>query len=403
MTPYLFPIKITLLLFPFLAFFITLPLLILNYRKYGTFTWFRAFILYSFIFYLLCAYFLVILPLPPREEVAHYTSQMIELRPFLSLKHFLAESGFQINQPSTYLSALKHPTALEPLFNILMLVPFGFYLRYYFKCSFVKTVCYSFLLSLFFELTQLSGLYFIYPRPYRLADVNDLINNTLGGIIGYWLTPLLSLPLPSRQKIDEQAYERGKRVTIFRRATALLIDYFALTIGISLLTPFLKKILPDSAVHLITDHFSSTLILIWLYFIFSEKFFSGKTLGKALVRIQVKAVDTEKLSLWQLILRYTYLYGYLWGSMFFFSWFSYLVLHDLDPTFLWLYLTCLLIALAILGSWGLILLIEIFKKRKQLYYESLSKTITVSTVKQKQTEIKTQPEQQKKQITDEES
>ena len=31
-----------------------------------------------------------------------------------------------------------------------------------------------------FELTQLSGLYFIYPRSYRLADVNDLINNTVG-------------------------------------------------------------------------------------------------------------------------------------------------------------------------------------------------------------------------------
>ncbi len=39
-----------------------------------------------------------------------------------------------------------------PLF--LLVLPFGVYLRYYFKCSFLKTVLASFLLSLFFELTQ---------------------------------------------------------------------------------------------------------------------------------------------------------------------------------------------------------------------------------------------------------
>ena len=50
-----------------------------------------------------------------------------------------------------------------------------------------------------FELTQLSGLYFIYPRSYRLADVNDLINNTVGGIVGYWLTPLFTFLLPTRR------------------------------------------------------------------------------------------------------------------------------------------------------------------------------------------------------------
>lgn len=44
-------------------------------------------------------------------------------------------------------------------------------------------------LSLVFELTQLSGLFGLYPRPYRLADVDDLMTNTLGGMVGYWLRP----------------------------------------------------------------------------------------------------------------------------------------------------------------------------------------------------------------------
>ena len=36
----------------------------------------------------------------------------------------------------------------------------------------VKNI-FSFLLSLFFEVTQLTGLYFLYPGSYRLFDVDD--------------------------------------------------------------------------------------------------------------------------------------------------------------------------------------------------------------------------------------
>ena len=58
-----------------------------------------------------------------------------------------------------------------------MTMPFGVYLRYYFCYHWRKTLQLSFLLSLFFELTQLSGLYFVYPGSYRLFDVDDLIVN----------------------------------------------------------------------------------------------------------------------------------------------------------------------------------------------------------------------------------
>ncbi len=45
----------------------------------------------------------------------------------------------------------------------LLVLPFGVYLRYYFKCSFFKkTVLASFYCHYFFELTQLSGLLFLF-------------------------------------------------------------------------------------------------------------------------------------------------------------------------------------------------------------------------------------------------
>ena len=79
---------------------------------------------------------------------------------------------------------------------------------------------------MFFELTQFTGLYFYYPRPYRLCDVNDLINNTTGRFIGFVIAPLFSLVLPSRESIDDKSYQRGRTVSVLRESIALIIDYF---------------------------------------------------------------------------------------------------------------------------------------------------------------------------------
>ena len=66
---YLSVIKVAIIIFPFIAFLITMPYVLREYHKYGSVYWYRALIVYSFILYLLTAFFLVILPLPTREEV----------------------------------------------------------------------------------------------------------------------------------------------------------------------------------------------------------------------------------------------------------------------------------------------------------------------------------------------
>src|SRR5574344_890438 len=111
-------------------------------------------------------------------------------------------------------------------FKSLLTIPFGIYLRYYFKLNLKKTCLYTFLLSLFFELTQLSGLYFIYPRGYRLFDVDDLLLNTFGGFIGYYVANLFNKTLPNREKIDEESYKDSKIISGLRRITALSLDIF---------------------------------------------------------------------------------------------------------------------------------------------------------------------------------
>lgn len=67
------------LVFPFAAALIALPFLIHHYRKYGSMTFARFFLSYSFVLYALCAYFLVILPLPSQEAVAQMTGPSVQL------------------------------------------------------------------------------------------------------------------------------------------------------------------------------------------------------------------------------------------------------------------------------------------------------------------------------------
>ncbi len=220
---YLFSIRASIAWFPILALLFTVPFLIVQYHKYGSVNLLRAVILYSFIFYLLTIYFLVILPLPKKSDVT-YNPNCIKLIPFRFILDFLKESPFVWNNPSTYLKAIASPSFYTVIFNFFMTIPYGMYLRYYFKCNLKQTIKYSFFLSLFFELTQLSGLYGIYPYPYRVFDVDDLIINTLGGIIGYYLLGYVQKILPTREEIDQASFEKGQSVTGLRRILAFLLD-----------------------------------------------------------------------------------------------------------------------------------------------------------------------------------
>lgn len=221
---YINSIKTSMLVFPALAFLITLPYMIVNYRKYGSVNVIRTLIVYSFVLYLLTIYLLVILPLPEPGKIHTTYTAMLNLTPFSFVMDMIKSSPFTLTQPATWLRALKHPTFYVPAFNIVMFIPFGIYLRYYFQCSFKKTVLFTALLSLFFEITQLSGLYFIYPGPYRLGDIDDIIQNTAGGCIGYALGWFVMRLFPSREEIDRKSLQAGTRVSTIRITLSLVID-----------------------------------------------------------------------------------------------------------------------------------------------------------------------------------
>ena len=289
------------LFFPFAAALIALPFLIHHYRKYGGMTFARFFLAYSLVLYALCAYFLVILPLPSQEAVARMTGPSTQLIPFSFFRDLSKETGFQLTEPSTYLPALFSTFTLQFLFNIVLLMPLGFYLRYYFRRKMLSAVLITFGVSLFFEITQLSGLYGFYPRAYRLFDVDDLICNTLGGFLGYVLTGPLMKVLPDRDEIDKRSYQKGDRVTFTRRGLSFLVDMF-----------FVSILWVVTAIFVPWQFVALSLAYI-LYFGLFQWACGGKSLGKRLTKICVVNVDGSKVLLWRCLLRYALLVIFSWA------------------------------------------------------------------------------------------
>ncbi|WP_286926097.1 MULTISPECIES: VanZ family protein [Lysinibacillus] len=82
---------------------------------------------------------------------------------------------------------LNHDRAVrEIILNIIMMMPFGFLYPIIKRKGVLGTIVITFLFSLTIECSQLLSAWWggIYSRNF---DVTDLITNTIGGLIGYYI------------------------------------------------------------------------------------------------------------------------------------------------------------------------------------------------------------------------
>lgn len=377
MSAYKMPITMAIIFFPIIAFFLTLPFLIYQYRKYGSIPFLRSAIFYSFILYLLCAYFLVILPLPAIEEVKNLTTPTMQLVPFEFITDLL-NTSFNWKELTSYINVIQSPVFYIAAFNILLTIPFGIYLRYYFECKWYKAFMYGFLLSLFFELTQLSGLYGIYPRPYRLFDIDDLMLNTLGTMIGFLITPIIAIILPTRKELDEKSFEKGKKVTFLRRALAYCIDLFFFV---------LVFIIVSILTHNTQFQKSTIIITVFLYYIVIPLINQGKTFGKMILKLQVVAKNNKKFQKIRIMIRYILSYILFYYQAIIINLLSQSSMNN----------NILKYSILILKIYFVINLISIIlsivKKDKRFLYEKITQTEIISTIEQQSEneDLKTEP------------
>ena len=294
-----------LLVFPFIAALFTLPYAVYQYNRHGSVSKYRTLIIYSFILYMLIAFFMVILPLPDRASTAGNTwRDHLNLIPFRQIWLYWHDKAFGIAAFKEYLVSMS---LCQLLFNILLTVPFGVYMRYYFKLSLKRTILYSFLLSLFYETSQITALFGIYPGPYRLADVEDLICNTMGGAGGYYIVSVFAGVLPSRDEIDEKCRASGTRVTGMRRAWSVLFDYVCITVVYIFLLGLIQLLDPEFTSYSIYGE-----VYCWSFFcivsLVQVLLTKGSTLGHAACRVILVSEDGGVASAGQLIKRYLYLW-----------------------------------------------------------------------------------------------
>ncbi len=205
--------------------------------------------------------------------------------------------------------------------------------------------------SLFFELTQLTGIFGIYKYAYRLFDVDDLILNTSGGIIGYYLVPIVSKILPDVSKIDSK-YKDKLTISYTRRAIAFFIDSFI----IDMLFLFLN------------DRISSFAFI--LYMVLSIYITNGYTIGKKLVKIKVINETKDRLKIMQILKRY------LWLILL--SLFNYLSKLNFQGYYL---VFVVLIYFIVIFMVGIMIMKGLFNKEKKLFYEKFSHTYEINSFK----------------------
>ena len=117
---------------------------------------------------------------------------------------------------------LRNRAFLQVVLNVLLFLPFGVFVRLITHRGVVVATALGFAVSLLIEVTQLTGVWGVYPCAYRLFDVDDLLTNTLGAFLG----ALVSYPYAARRRrrLGTARRRLPTTVSVGRRLAATLSD-----------------------------------------------------------------------------------------------------------------------------------------------------------------------------------
>jgi glycopeptide antibiotics resistance protein len=262
----------------------------------------------SFVLYLACAWALVLAPFPETQAAACARHSGIQLEPFRWVT--------DMNNAWSYAGGgWRHLLTNAPLFirlfNVALTLPFGVFLRRWFRRGFLLTVLAGFGLSLAFELTQLTGIWWIYDCAYRTFDVDDLIANTFGAAVGWLVAPAIVL-LPKRHAHDD-LHVVADHAGIFRRLVAVICDIglWAMSYVVAVLVGVLAVSLGGWQVAPRTLSLGVLSATFLVLFVIVPAATGGATAGKFLVRLSTaRSRDPKRpAAAWQHLWRETLIFA----------------------------------------------------------------------------------------------
>jgi len=271
------PISSATLAFPLAASLTALPFALYHYRRHGRIHPWRAFVSYAFVYYCIAAACLVILPLPELPRGADETAAWIERYRELGAPQF-DPTRFVSEIATARTPAWRKLAIAQALFNVALFLPFGAFIAYLFKRKPPVAALWGLGASLLFETSQLTGLFWIYPGPYRRFDAGDLVCNAAGAFLGALLAALLAR---ARALPDLEALPGPDKPWIgpFRRSLAFLID--AAAAALSTLAAFALLDLLGLRSTAAMGAARSALVLFW--FVALPVIDGGRGLGRRLL------------------------------------------------------------------------------------------------------------------------
>ncbi|PRQ11835.1 hypothetical protein C1Y63_04120 [Corynebacterium sp. 13CS0277] len=201
-----------------------LPLVVWQYQRYGRFSPSRTFwSALSFTY----ASGLIAYTLFPLPQECTRSGHIVVLDPteyFRDMAHHFA--GMSPAQMATSWDVL------QMVFNVALFVPLGVILRDFLELRPGRAILTGFLVSLLVETTQYTGNFGLFCQ-YRVADVNDLITNTLGTAVGVAIAALIPNFVASPAQL-RATRTTARPVHRARRAGSMLLDYLTMVIAAEL-------------------------------------------------------------------------------------------------------------------------------------------------------------------------
>lgn len=204
------------------ALLLFVPFVFISFRRRGGMTFWRT---TGWLALLIVAFSLISYTSLPAPEIGDYTCTSPVFDPLTDIRAIIDE---QANGGSF----LSNPALQVTLFNVVFFMPLGFLLRAMFGFGVARAALIGFAASLTVELTQLTGIWGLYPCSYRLFSVGDLQTNTLGAVLGSLVALLFFRNRGARVAPDPR---QARPVTVGRRLLAIASDVLAsLLVGLVL-------------------------------------------------------------------------------------------------------------------------------------------------------------------------
>lgn len=201
------PFRMAITLWPFLSALLTVPVLALIYHRRGRLTVTSLMWSYLAVLYALGLGCFTLYPMPQGSSGLGITYGVApQLNPLACIGD-IQKDGMR--------------AIFQLVANVALFVPLGYMLGRGLQWKWPKVLLSGFAVSLLIETAQLTGFFGLYPYAYRTFDVDDLLSNTLGALVGLGCARVVGVIRP------KSAYEvppLNYHPSFVRRCIAAIID-----------------------------------------------------------------------------------------------------------------------------------------------------------------------------------